>query len=76
MDGHPSNCVCGCHDEHKDTLGDDLYEMIDLKQLVCLNEAKANSCLNAFRPITEALDFSALPFLESNEGDPDLLLRV
>lgn len=37
MQSHPNNCVCGCHDEHKDTLGDDLHDVIDLKEVMCLN---------------------------------------
>ncbi len=46
-----------------------------MRQVAALNEAHSGSARGVFRPWAERADLS-LPTLDSNDGDPELLIHV
>ncbi|KAL5227755.1 hypothetical protein ABZP36_016020 [Zizania latifolia] len=52
-----------------------LFNHIDVPKVVALNESVAGSAKSVFKPWEQRLDTSG-GFLESNEGDPELLVFI
>ncbi|KAL6884529.1 hypothetical protein ACP4OV_010465 [Aristida adscensionis] len=52
-----------------------LFNHIDLPKVVALNESVPGSAISVFKPWEQRLDTSG-GFLESNEGDPELLIFI
>ncbi|XP_066306402.1 uncharacterized protein [Miscanthus floridulus] len=52
-----------------------LYNHIDVPKVVALNESVPGSVKSVFKPWEQRLDTSG-GFLESNEGDPELLIFI
>ncbi|XP_062202032.1 uncharacterized protein LOC133904559 [Phragmites australis] len=52
-----------------------LYNHIDIPKVVALNESVPGSVKSVFKPWEQRLDTSG-GFLESNEGDPELLIFI
>jgi hypothetical protein len=75
---HGSGCSCaGFELTDKGTPGspdDDLFEVIEVDKVKCLNEREIGSCQKVFRPAEDRARFGAA--LRPAEGDPELLLVI
>ncbi|XP_042498229.1 PITH domain-containing protein 1 isoform X1 [Macadamia integrifolia] len=68
---HDHNC-----EDHDCSSDWSLYKHIDLPKVSALNEAVSGSVKSVFKAWEQRLDSSMQGYLESNEGDPELLVFI
>ena len=57
-------------------IDDNLFDVIDLENVQCLNEEKTGSCKSIFRPEGRRLEITEDTLLESPDGDPEIILII
>ena len=71
----PFRCMCGqIHADQFDGPSNDLLPYIDLDGVAALNATDAASARGIFKPFDQRLTRD--PFLESEEDDPQLIIRI
>lgn len=65
---------CGCAGFELSDKDDNLFDVIELDGVQCLNEDKRDTCKKILRPEEERKDIGEL--LQSPSGDPEIILVI
>jgi hypothetical protein len=71
---HTHGPGCGCAGYELSAEDDNLWEVVDLENIQCLNEDKRDTCKAVFRPEEDKFSFGTE--LCSPEDDPEIVLII